>query len=266
MKQHEIGEVKRKIQLQVITASKNIAARLYNSTGGCYISLMDARYVAQKIKEARKNANLTQIGLAAACNCSAASVSKWETGLAFPERERWETLEKVLNLPHGWFWNLQATGNVVLPALQIRGQATYTPPANVAPAALPDRSRRVPVVSLVRAGAWTAATATEPNQAEEWIACSARVGPRAFALRVEGDSMEPEFREGEFVIVDPDIEAASGDFVVAALGNDEATLKRYQRDGGRDWLVPLNSRYPTMDMTGTDWRVVGRVMQRLKEY
>lgn len=149
----------------------------------------------------------------------------------------------------------------------VDGVLPFVPPSsNVEPAALPDRSRRVPVVSLVRAGAWTEAEAVEPSWAEDWIVCASKVGPRAFALKVAGDSMEPEFREGEYVVVDPDIEAASGDFVVAALGRDEATLKRYQRDGGRDWLVPLNSRYPTLDMTGTDWRIVGRVMERTKRY
>lgn len=146
----------------------------------------------------------------------------------------------------------------------LRGAAEAV--GNVEPAELPDRSRRVPVVSLVRAGAWTEAEAVEPSWAEEWIEAPSRVGARAFALRVKGDSMEPVFREGEVVVVDPDIEAANGDYVVAALEREEATLKRYMREGGRDWLIPLNARYDPIEMTGRDWRVIGRVQMKLMEF
>lgn len=144
----------------------------------------------------------------------------------------------------------------------VDGVLPFVPPSsNVEPAALPDRSRRVPVISFVRAGDWTEAEAVEPSWAEDWIESSVG-GARVFALRVKGDSMEPVFREGEIILVDPDREAVNGDYVVAALEREEATLKRWERVGGRDLLIPLNPRYQPIDVTGQDWRVIGRVLEK----
>lgn len=162
---------------------------------------------------------------------------------------------------------VQGRGNVVLPALRVDATATYTPPApNVEPAEMPKRGGMVPLISSVRAGLWTAAEGLEPGEAEEWVDAPAGVGARAFALRVVGDSMEPRFQEGEIIIVDPDIEAASGDYVVASLEREDATLKRYLREGGRDWLVPQNQRYDPIDMTGRDWKIIGRVMEKRQKF
>lgn len=139
--------------------------------------------------------------------------------------------------------------------------------ANTEPAAMPDRKRLVPLISFVQAGHWaTAVDNFHPGDAEEWIACASNVGPRAFALKVSGPSMEPEFRNGDVIVVDPDIEAQSGDYVVAGLNGEEAVFKQYVRDGSRHYLVPLNGAFPTLDMTGLDWRVIGRVMEKIKKY
>ena len=225
---------------------------------------------------ARKNAKMTQKAVAELFpQCSRQSVMNWEAGLGFPSRERWPVLEQAFGLPAGWFLTLQsegdylfdATGNVILPALRVDATATYTPPAsNVEPAEMPKRGGMVPLISSVRAGLWTAAEGLEPGEAEEWVDAPAGVGARAFALRVVGDSMEPRFQEGEIIIVDPDIEAASGDYVVASLEREDATLKRYLREGGRDWLVPQNQRYDPIDMTGRDWRIIGRVMEKRQKF
>lgn len=145
----------------------------------------------------------------------------------------------------------------------------YSPPAvaNVEPAPLPVRDRQVPIISFVQAGNWaTAVDNFQPDDAEDWVHCSPRCGPRSFGLRVKGPSMEPEFREGEIIIVDPDIRAESGDFVVAKNGDEEATFKRYLYEGGRHYLVPLNNKFDPMDMTGKDWRIVGRVLEKTKNY
>ena len=159
-------------------------------------------------------------------------------------------------------------GNVTLPGFKIGpGKAHVESPAsNVEPAEMPKRGGMVPLISSVRAGLWTAAEGLEPGEAEEWVDAPAGVGARAFALRVVGDSMEPRFQEGEIIIVDPDIEAASGDYVVASLEREDATLKRYLREGGRDFLVPLNRRYDPIEMTGRDWRIVGRVMEKRQKF
>ena len=62
----------------------------------------------------------------------------------------------------------------------------------------------------------------EPNDG-----CS---GGEVFALRVLGDSMVPEFLDGEIVIVEPDGALHDGSFVLAHVGG-EWTLRQLARHG-----------------------------------
>jgi SOS-response transcriptional repressor LexA len=65
-------------------------------------------------------------------------------------------------------------------------------PKNVKPAAT-SKLRKIPIVSWVLAGKWGAADETfQEEDAEEWIESDIK-GAHNFALRVKGDSMEPEF-------------------------------------------------------------------------
>ena len=60
-------------------------------------------------------------------------------------------------------------------------------------------------------------------------------GPDTFTVRLEsGDGMEPEFRAGDFVFVDPDERAEHGCCVAVRFGRDEATTVR--------WLVIEDGR------------------------
>jgi len=121
--------------------------------------------------------------------------------------------------------------------------------------------------AFVPAGSFSEAVEFPPEDVDEWVECSTPVSAEAFALRVRGPSMEPEFRAGEIIVVDPNRQYESGDFVIAKNGDDEATFKRYHRDGDRHFLTPVNSDWgKPMDMTGKDWRVVGRVIEKMKKY
>ena len=63
-----------------------------------------------------------------------------------------------------------------------------------------------------------------------------------FALMVLGDSMAPEFVEGEVIVVEPEGVAGDGAFVVAQVG-DGWMLRQLVRDG-RQWrLHALNPAY-----------------------
>ncbi len=56
--------------------------------------------------------------------------------------------------------------------------------------------------------------------------------------------MEPEFKEGMILVIEPEMEPNPGDFVVAKNGEDETTFKQLVKDGGDWYLKPLNERYP----------------------
>ena len=97
------------------------------------------------------------------------------------------------------------------------------------------------------------------------------LGPHAYCLRVVGDSMvntNPNgysYPEGAIIFVDPDASVVSGARVVAKIpDSDMATFKVYVEDAGRRFLKPLNSQYPTIEMTD-EMVICGVVRGMLRE-
>lgn len=78
-------------------------------------------------------------------------------------------------------------------------------------------------------------------------------------FKVNGDSMEPEYRSGDYVLVEriPDApELTPGEIGAFAIGN-ELYIKEYQKDG----LHSLNSKYPVMKFDeDTKVYLIGRVL------
>ncbi len=123
---------------------------------------------------------------------------------------------------------------------------------------------QVPLISWVQAGGYNEAIDLyEPGYGEDLVNVTVQVGRHTFALRVVGDSMEPEFYEGEMIVVEPDMQFENGDFVIAKVGND-ATSKRITRVDGDWYLKPLNSTYPTK-LLG-EGHVIGVVREKVKRY
>lgn len=68
-------------------------------------------------------------------------------------------------------------------------------------------------------------------------------GAEAFALRVLGQSMTPEFEEGEIIIVEPDGALRDGSYVLAQLG-DEWIFRQLRRHEGGWRLEALHPAFP----------------------
>ena len=68
-------------------------------------------------------------------------------------------------------------------------------------------------------------------------------GGESFALRVLGSSMEPEFSEGEIIIIEPEGLARDGCYVLA-WHQEEWIFRQLRAAGGRWLLHPLNPAFP----------------------
>ena len=101
-----------------------------------------------------------------------------------------------------------------------------------------------PLISWVQAGAWT--EPPEPGDAEAFLNCPVRCGPGTFVLRVRGESMEPRFREGDLIFVDPSRAAGNGSYVVVRRGDGSgtATFKQLIEEDGRRYLKAANPHWP----------------------
>ena len=86
--------------------------------------------------------------------------------------------------------------------------------------------------------------------ADEYIRCPDLADPDAFAARVVGDSMTPQYVEGDIVIFSPARDVRNGSDCFARIWpDDETTFKRvfFETGPNREELIhlqPLNPAYP----------------------
>ncbi|WP_323099807.1 transcriptional repressor LexA [Intrasporangium sp. YIM S08009] len=83
-----------------------------------------------------------------------------------------------------------------------------------------------------------------------------------FLLKVQGDSMvDAAICDGDWVVVRQQPNAENGDIVAAMLDN-EATVKTFKRKDGHVWLLPHNAAYDPID--GDDATILGKVTAVLR--
>ena len=86
---------------------------------------------------------------------------------------------------------------------------------------------------------------------EEISEAMARQG-EFFALRIQGDSMQPKFSEGDVVIVRKQETVDNGDIAIIMVNGDEATIKKIQRFDGGINLIPTNPAYNIITYTNKE--------------
>ncbi|MCE2431415.1 MAG: transcriptional repressor LexA [Candidatus Latescibacteria bacterium] len=126
--------------------------------------------------------------------------------------------------------------------------------------------REVPVIGRVAAG--------EPILAMENIESTLAVDsgfvPRGdvFALQVEGDSMrDAGILDGDFVLARHQESALQGEIVVAVIG-EEATVKRYYREGSQVKLMPENEAYQPIVVgeSHEPFRIAGKIVGLMRSF
>ena len=113
--------------------------------------------------------------------------------------------------------------------------------------------KRTPVVSWAAAGV---ARAYEDlaNQMEESVDTDCK-DPNAFAIIIEGDSMEEKFFAGDRVIFAPNLEPRNGDACIVKLTDGRVLFKYFYRtgpEGSRVKLVSENQNYNPIELDRTE--------------
>jgi repressor LexA len=122
--------------------------------------------------------------------------------------------------------------------------------------------RGLPLVGQVAAGAPIVA---EEN-VEEYIEIPDVIGGEDgdYILRVRGESMKDAgIFDGDYTVVRPSEDAADGEIVVALIGDDEATVKRFFRENDHVRLQPENAEMEPI--RSSEVQVLGRVIGVLRK-
>jgi repressor LexA len=89
-----------------------------------------------------------------------------------------------------------------------------------------------------------------------------------YVLRVKGDSMvEEQIRDGDYIVVNSRQTAENGEMVVALVGGDSATVKKFYRErDGRIRLQPANAAMQPMYFTPDEVQIQGIVIAVIRKY
>ncbi len=97
-----------------------------------------------------------------------------------------------------------------------------------------------------------------------------KTGENQFAIKITGNCMvDPEdpshsIYDGDFIIVDPDIDPLQGDVVLARIDDEYSTVKRFYIHGENIHLVPDNPQYKKLIYELSRVHIVGKVIDVYK--
>lgn len=199
------------------------------------------------IRQGRLRLGMTEQQFADAAGVSRGAVQQWERpGGTAPKRSNQAQVAKLLGISVA---ELVSGGTNVGRGVDARGP-------------------QVPLVSEVEAGNYTVIDNFQPHPKFETVPVSVPVQRHTYALRVRGDSMVSEtgdsFPDGSLIIVEPELPALPGDYVIALNSENETTFKQLIKDGGDLFLKPLNLRYPIRPLGSA--RVIGVVREFTKRF
>ena len=110
----------------------------------------------------------------------------------------------------------------------------------------------------------------DPSEWEEIDPKLAKIGT-FLALRIKGDSMQPEFNENDIVIVRSQSDANNGDIVIAKVNGDEACCKKLFKRNDGIILHSLNPEYaPTFfsqsEIQDKPVTIIGKVIELRRKF
>lgn len=199
----------------------------------------------ERIRRARELRGMTQEELGRACGTTKQTIFKYESGI-------------VTNIPTDKIEGIaRATG--VSPAYIMGWDEPLPSTAQTIDFA---HYHEIPILGRISAGLPLYA---EQN-IEGYTLTDLNGGAEYFALRVQGDSMNAiGINDGYLIIVRRQDSVANGEVAVVLVGGEDATVKRFHRDGDSVTLVPQSTNPTHMiqsyDTAKTDIKVLGKVVK-----
>ena len=210
--------------------------------------------IASRLRTALEMRGMKQAELVELTGIGKSSISTYLRGSYIPKQKNIYKMAKALNVNEAWLM-----GEDVDPTRQ----NAYSEPSDSS------------LVTIHYAGPVAAHFDATPDDAyeqrtipAEWIG---RRRPEDFFLAtVSGDSMYPQFQDGDEILClrcsDMGIPGRIG---IMLMGGDEATVKRIEYKPGEDWidLIPINPEFKPRRIEGVDLeqcRVVGRVIKVIR--
>lgn len=208
------------------------------------------KFDGSRIKETRKRRGMSAEKLAEITGISAATIYRYENGdIASMPATKLKPIADALGVTPG-----DLIGWEDAPAVPGVETIPYAPPR-----------ARVPIIGVVCCGSGGLAL-EEPLGFEGADVANAE---DYFYLRATGDSMEPDVREGDLVLIHKQPEVESGELAVVVVDGEEGMLKRVILKPGAVILQSSNPAYPPRVFIGEETQIVriaGKAVQSLRKW
>ncbi len=212
--------------------------------------------IGERIFQERQAKGLTRKALAELTDdLKPSRINNWERGLRTPGPEEIKQLAEALEVAPGYLMCLTDDKQI---KKEFPWLGALVPLLNAQQACDPKA-----VIQAIRDETDHHSVSFIPLSPE----VSQKLGENAFAIRVQDDSMSPELKMGDMLIVDPDQPIRPGGLVVANLQDIlEATARRYKQlstDGSNHEyeLIPVNENWASVRGSQSyDNRVIGVVL------
>ena len=196
--------------------------------------------VGKRIQAIREKQGLSQNKLAMLSKVSQSALSDLEAEVNSPRYDTLVLIAKALDVSIS---ELAGEPAASLPAID-----------NI----LGIETQKIPLLGEIAAG--------NPIYADEDFECYVELGAKIqadFALRVKGDSMvNARIMDGDIVFIRKQQTVNNGEIAAVLIG-DDATLKRFYRDGDTVTLLAENSAHPPWVIQldeSTDVRILGKAI------
>lgn len=182
--------------------------------------------IGTRIKKLRKQKKLTQKDLALKVGVSDVAVLHWEKDVNVPKLEYLNILAPILDttIDYIMYGKSESSDNVV----------DFRPV-----------TRMLPVLTYIQCGTMTNVRSISASDIELWLPAPPNAGKNSFYLICQGISNAPEFNDGDYVCIDPDIpfdNVQHGEMIVV-FQDDEATFKALVREFNSLHLKALNENF-----------------------
>lgn len=128
------------------------------------------------------------------------------------------------------------------------------------------KTRFAPLLSWAAAGKLATVDALDEGYTHEGFVSN--VPGRAFVVEVRGDSMQPDIKEGDHIVVRADMEPRAGQIVLVRTIHGDVLCKRYQtKDGGKlIVLSSVNQSYLPYEIPASEIAWIYPVKQVIRNY
>ena len=194
------------------------------------------------IKDLRRSMQISQQKLADSIGVSSSTIAMWELGNSEPDNGNLTKLAHYFNVSVDYLLGENDSHS------------------------LPQSTGGVWIPVLGRVAAGIPIEAIEDVEDYEEISLDVAKTGEFFALKIQGDSMEPRIKTGDVVIVKQQPDCDNGDVAVVLVNGLDATVKRIKKSPEGIMLIPTNSAYEPMFYSNEDVkklpvRIIGKEVE-----